>query len=1625
MASTTEPLAIDVISDPSGGLSAGYQRFADALGDRYAAMGGASLETDAPLIQQLEARWSLFGDRHDLAVYEASQMPALAREWTTYESHRDFGFELQGATYVLPIDPVENPLGYSAAQQMGGRRSRGGERRVIPAAGGRRRDAQGAPQPKELWRKTAQGQLSSYPAAMGQAGAVEPSLLRFPDLRATQVHPQGGSVSQPGAAQLRGPEQGSAASRRGATQAQERFFVEHAPGQAWGGLSPLVPALGAAEALTEGVIARHLRRQTEQPVAWIVPAALESTQLETLSRVVGSRLARGIGLAGVEMLSRPDSAAERSSLHPSFQFAQRPSDIGELIQAPEGLSPLDGAAQPGLAGTARRAAPQQRPERAAQLDAAPRAAFVRRPTHGEGAPRLSAPWQTPAALLQAHSAAPKVASGISAGLREDLQRRLAIDLQAPALPPVGAPEAGRPALPQSMRARGLVSSGALLGASEPAALRQAHAAQRGPAHRYTSFEVSSLAQSLSARHVEWSPLNGGAEATSHLQARYLDTPILGRSAALWGAQDPREDQAQGVAFDPWMRDEIGVLVEAPSGVEAGAEPEAGAAVSSRAAAASQALRAAQVGAAQTIQTPAATRRLAGVSSPTAAPLARGAQAALTFAQRAEVSAQESGGASLAALRSPSALTGAVAAPAQLQAAPTWWTPELGSLATSPLLRDLAAFLAQAPRALSFEAPQSGRDTLAALFADGPGELVRAGALPLDAQGAPSALPSRGAARTAVAARTPQAQRLTSQATSASAPLISHQFAAAPAEVSGPWQRAMERLPGGLEDPLGEGAPLTQRVAAQALNAQIGGVGAMLAALPAAKDFSSIRSWESGGQLIAALTEMAKAYGQSIGLPAAQSAALDPWWAQQAGGAALDETWVSLPSEVDASSDTPSTHSAPARRAAAARADQQRTGSQTAISAAPSASAQQPSPAQQSSSAQQRARQAQAALALLGGASAAAASAHVRAAAPEGGARALRGAAMGSRSWSLGSSTADTPGTTQALGGAQPAIGQNIEALYGRTWAALPIGLGAESFSAAQSQFSAFGMSRLLEAEAAPFDAFWSEPLGELVVPTAWLSDGEVGAQQLGSAGTPGRARAAKASAPARRSESISGQAALRAMGAVSRPSVARPAAASALAALHFADQRLNSPAVGARAQTAQGQAVMAWGEAAPLFMASSGQRAPNFSLSQSPVAALVQAFDQAEARPSAGSAPIGQRTVADPRQLRGATFGGADRHAAQLEGRPAGAGSAPAWSGAALFGRPELPGDVVSPQGVAAQSGEERVGQPGFVAAQSTRATRQILQQKSQFFVQAVKGLQLGQTITARNMGLGQSGGASTSAARSAAVSTARSAATAEPTTSTLAQASAVLEALFADPTAPSHLRRRASSGGFAGFGASDGGYSGADWSAVGETLSAGPTRTGSASAGYGESWGGASQAGASRAGYLPGNVGRALVAFSKAAREAGLPSAGSDRAASSAFSGGWYASPGALLTAAVDAPAGGHGSAFTQRAAPPTIRPSIRLPGSLFADRGPVVSLSELQGGPSRVMVDTTARAEEHALRSTPGMRPDRKAETNEEARHRNAEQSEDTLSPEEVDRIARDVIARLEKEAEADQDLFGEDFD
>lgn len=193
-------------------------------------------------------------------------------------------------------------------------------------------------------------------------------------------------------------------------------------------------------------------------------------------------------------------------------------------------------------------------------------------------------------------------------------------------------------------------------------------------------------------------------------------------------------------------------------------------------------------------------------------------------------------------------------------------------------------------------------------------------------------------------------------------------------------------------------------------------------------------------------------------------------------------------------------------------------------------------------------------------------------------------------------------------------------------------------------------------------------------------------------------------------------------------------------------------------------------------------------------------------------------------------------------------------------------------------------------------------------------------------------------------------------------------------------------------------------------------------------------------------NVRRALVAFERAEAQGGPVDRGArdhsgpsttqspvSRATSTLPevvrpSGGATSAPTDAVAAQ---PRGGRTSALVDAAPSALLVTAPTLSGRLFGDRGPAVTVrtgasSPAAGGHGRVMVETAVarRAAEAALRSTPGERPAQRSETGEEARHRlGGDQIDENLSPEEVEKIAFEVIMQLKQALELDATRIGED--
>ncbi|MCA9543230.1 MAG: hypothetical protein KC613_02540, partial [Myxococcales bacterium] len=112
MAETVE-LARDVIAAPDRGLGAALSTFATGLGDRYLGFGIGRAPAESALVDRVFDRWQPLGrGAQDLSVFGDDALGGLAHEWGSYDGYT-WGFEA-GGPFVIPVDPVEHPTGFTA-----------------------------------------------------------------------------------------------------------------------------------------------------------------------------------------------------------------------------------------------------------------------------------------------------------------------------------------------------------------------------------------------------------------------------------------------------------------------------------------------------------------------------------------------------------------------------------------------------------------------------------------------------------------------------------------------------------------------------------------------------------------------------------------------------------------------------------------------------------------------------------------------------------------------------------------------------------------------------------------------------------------------------------------------------------------------------------------------------------------------------------------------------------------------------------------------------------------------------------------------------------------------------------------------------------------------------------------------------------------------------------------------------------------------------------------------------------------------------------------------------------------------------------------------------------------------
>jgi hypothetical protein len=236
MEATAPELSVrEVLRAPTTTEFAGVEAFARRVTHRFRPMADTGRGYGDRLSAGIEARWSLPRHLDGLDILDAQGFENMVHDWQSRRGYDDLAGEDRGP-FVIPVDPVEDVGGYTAADAQIGR-GRERLRAVVPQA--RPTPRQSSPA-RERWRNAGQGTFSPYPAALGNAGRIEGSLLRFPEARAVAT--------------------------AGTTRA---LVVDDSRGGAWGHVAPFAAAARSAERAAGEIIARSQPAPTTPVGLWL------------------------------------------------------------------------------------------------------------------------------------------------------------------------------------------------------------------------------------------------------------------------------------------------------------------------------------------------------------------------------------------------------------------------------------------------------------------------------------------------------------------------------------------------------------------------------------------------------------------------------------------------------------------------------------------------------------------------------------------------------------------------------------------------------------------------------------------------------------------------------------------------------------------------------------------------------------------------------------------------------------------------------------------------------------------------------------------------------------------------------------------------------------------------------------------------------------------------------------------------------------------------------------------------------------------------------------------------------------------------------------------------------------
>lgn len=287
-----EALALDVVRDPVSDLGGRLDRYAGDLSARFDDFGVAQAARGPSLMRDLDHRWALPTAAPGLIeVFDGRDFSGLMRHWGERAGYQSSEYDFD-SPFVIPVDPVEHVQGLTGRQLRRPPRRRDALRPVTV----RSQRPTARPQARERWRAIE---------------AFTPSLFADADLpgdptptAAPRLSAYPAAMGRAGAIDanlLRFP---TATAQIASGEARAVVVDDAGARQGWSNAPRLTPAAHAAERLADEVGDRLAPSAAEGIDAWLVPADSPLTARDSAARTAVARARRRLDRR-TPLISRP------------------------------------------------------------------------------------------------------------------------------------------------------------------------------------------------------------------------------------------------------------------------------------------------------------------------------------------------------------------------------------------------------------------------------------------------------------------------------------------------------------------------------------------------------------------------------------------------------------------------------------------------------------------------------------------------------------------------------------------------------------------------------------------------------------------------------------------------------------------------------------------------------------------------------------------------------------------------------------------------------------------------------------------------------------------------------------------------------------------------------------------------------------------------------------------------------------------------------------------------------------------------------------------------------------------------------------------------------------------------